>query len=75
MYKNLYNEIQAIASESLSGVLGNWNNLEYHHRAELRAFLAAEMKPYGMLSVEKGRECDTPMGQIRLEARALLTTL
>lgn len=71
-HRNLFDELQVIASDELADVLAQWSILSDEQEDKLAKYLREELDTYGMLSVEKGREAGQPMAAIRKDARHLL---
>lgn len=71
----LRDELEAIAGDELRDVLDSWNHWTDEQERRLVRYLRAEMGGYGMLSVEKARECGVSLGRERAEARKLLAAL
>lgn len=68
-------ELDVIASEELGDVLDAWPVLSEDQAGRLRRYLVAELDGYGLLSVEKARECGQSLGRERAEARRVLRVL
>lgn len=74
-YGHLHEELRAIASDELADELAAWLNWTDEQEAKLARYLREELATHGMLSVEKGREAEQAMGDIRRDARRLLAKI
>lgn len=74
-YRNLYYELEVIASEELAGPLERWERWTREDRDHLLSYLRCELDSSGMLSVEKARDAGQSLGVERKEARRLVARL
>lgn len=74
--RNLRHELDVIASCELGDILDAWDTgLSHEQASRLARYLTSELSGYGMLSVEKARECGVPLATERREARAVLARI
>lgn len=74
MGRELRHELECVASCELGYVL-DASVWDAGMREHLARYLTSELGAYGMLSVEKARECGQSLGTERRQARALLARL
>lgn len=72
---HLVAELEAIASEELRDILDYWPRLDAGQACRLRRYLATELEPGGMLSIDKAREAGQALGRERQEARRVLAAI
>ena len=70
-------ELDAVASVELGDVLDSWDDgtLSLGQARRLKGYLVSEMGSWGMLSVEKARDCGATIGRERVEARKVIRAI